>query len=204
MSFEKDFIEQNFRSLYRKIYKTSKARFNAHSRLKAQYFALHWSLSFFSLGLIVIPLIRLSGLQISIDSKILDLLQITLAMFVLVYSLILSSSHSKDKIEKMHRCGLELNHLAREMLPYCKDEGEFDIEVYNKYQDKYSLKLNAYDNHSKIDFAFYKLENLDEYPLSWIQRNCIIVKYFLYYWPSILLVVIGISIMAYIAKNIIF
>ncbi len=88
--------------------------------------------------------------------------------------------------EKMHRCGLELNELARKILSHCRDDGLRE-QGLEKYQEEYAYLLKAYDNHAPVDFRMVQCRLRDEYKdLSWWFR----VWTSAVFWFSILWVVL--------------
>jgi len=177
--FQRDFEEQTLRSLYRKMKKTSKARFNAATRLRRhQRFSL-WSLAFVSAGLIILRLLSVFQMRGQISEPVFSFIEIVLALFVLVISLLLSANDFSDQAEKMHRCALELNVLCHEILPACADGS--DHSLFAPTLQKYSTILNSYANHANIDFALVKLELPSEYPLRFLQRCRIHFAYWLHY-----------------------
>jgi len=128
-AFARDFEAQSLRSLYRKMKKTAKARFNCAKRFQRhQAFSL-WSVSLFSAGLIGMTLLSALHIQTRLSPPYFDLVQIMLALLVLVLSLLLSANNYSDRAEKLHRCALELNELCHAILPDCGSE-EDKPEVY--------------------------------------------------------------------------
>jgi len=162
--FASDFEDQNLQTLYRKMKKTAKARFNAAKRLSRHQTFLLWSTSVFSMGLIVLPLIKAFSIPITTSDGVYSFIQVALALVVLVFSLILAGHSFSSRAEEMHRCGLELNSLCHEILPDCKADNNRD--AYVTCLNKYNNILNAYENHSDIDFDLVKTELPIEYKLS--------------------------------------
>lgn len=194
--FQRDFEEQTLRSLYRKMKKTSKARFNAATRLgRHQRFSL-WSLSFVSAGLIILRLLSVFQMRGRISEPLFSFIEIVVALFVLVLSVLLSANDFSDKAEKMHRCALELNVLCHEILPACSDSE--DQSLFAPTLQKYSTILNSYPNHANIDFALVKLELRSEYPLGFLQRCQTRLAYTLHYSVYGLLIVILTAVFVYI------
>jgi hypothetical protein len=121
-AFAKEFQSQSLQTLYTKMRKTAKARFNCAKRLSThQNFSL-WSLPLFSAGLIGMTLLSALHIQTNLSAPFYDLLQIMLALFILIISLVLSANKYSDRSERMHRCALEVNALCHKILPEVRGE----------------------------------------------------------------------------------
>jgi hypothetical protein len=188
-AFAKDFEAQSLRTLYTKMKKTAKARFNCAKRLSSHQTYSLWSLSLFSTGLIGMTLISALNIRTNLSPPFYNLLQIMLALLVLVLSLLLSANNYSDRSEKMHRCALELNALCHEILPDCQTDRE-KPDVYKQTLDKYGNILNSYENHSNIDFDLVRIALSDDYPLRWYQRALIRVRYVFGFWLYLSLLIL--------------
>ena len=188
-AFERDYKEQSLRSLYSKMKKTAKARFNCATRLQRhQTFSL-WSLSLFSTGLIGMTLLSALNIHTNIDVAHFNLLQIMLALLVLILSLLLSANSYSDRAEKMHRCALEVNELCHRILPDCKDDTD-KPEIYRNALAEYSSALEAFENHAPIDFDLVRIELSVDYPLTFRQKMWIRIRYFFSFGLYVALVIL--------------
>ncbi|MGI8437501.1 MAG: SLATT domain-containing protein [Chthoniobacterales bacterium] len=185
-AFAKEFEPQSLQTLYTKMRKTAKARFNCAKRLRAHETLSLWILPLFSAGLIGMTLLSALQIHTNLTPPLFNLLEIMLALLVLVISLILSANKYSDRAEKMHRCALEINALCHQILPECVANPS-NVTTYNTTADKYAAILDAYENHSDIDFALVKLELTDDYPLEWHQRAAIRLLYIFNFWLHIVL-----------------
>lgn len=146
-----------YQELFRRVETTCKSRYNASSRLQWQHTFSQWTIALLSLTLIVVPLIQLSTIQVSYSNAYVNVMQIILAALVLVYSLLIGTENFSRRSEKLHRCGLELGRLARQIKPY--KEGEVpEVEKYEELQNRYYDILKKYENHARIDFLFTRLD----------------------------------------------
>jgi len=153
--FAADFEDQSLQTLYRKMKKAAKARFNAARRLGHQTFLL-WSTSLLSMGLIILPLLSAFDIPITQSEGMYAFVQVALALLVLVFSLILTGNRFSSRAEEMHRCGLDLNNLCHVILPDCK--ANLNTALFISTLAKYNNILNAYENHSGCDFDLVKAE----------------------------------------------
>lgn len=176
-SFKDDFENASLQTLYRKMKKTSKARFNAATRLmRHQTFSL-WTMSLFSAGLMVLQLLGAYKIPIGFSDSSYQFIQMALGLLVLVLSLLLTSNKFSERSEKMHRCALEINNLCNKILPKCKDDN--DSALYNKTLTEYNTILDANENHEQIDFAYVKLSLPEDYQFTKTQRFCVHARYWL-------------------------
>lgn len=180
-AFSKEFESQSLRTLYSKMRKTAKARFNCAKRFSTHQALSLWSLPLFSAGLIGMTLLSVLHIRTNLDAPFYDLLQIMLALLVLIISLVLSGNKYSDRSERMHRCALDINALCHQILPHCV-ANQNDADVYNRTLEKYGAILNAYENHADIDFDLVRLELSDDYPLNWKQRILIRIRYLFQFW----------------------
>jgi hypothetical protein len=179
--FERDFEDQSLRSLYRKMKKTALARFECATRMRRHQKYSLWTISIFSTGLILFPLIQAFGIPVHVSTAWFNIMQVALALMVLVLSLLISANNVGDKAEKMHRCALELNALCHEALPFCRD-GTNEEGTYERFRVRYAEILNVYENHDTIDFDIVRLKMRDEYELNAFQRLLIQLRWWLDFW----------------------
>jgi SMODS and SLOG-associating 2TM effector domain family 5 len=191
-SFEKEFEDQSLQALYRKMKKTSKARFECARRLRRHHSFTLWGMSLFSAGLIVLSLISTFGIKLHVEQPMYTFLQTLLSLFVLVISLLLSSSNYSDRAEKMHRCALEINQICHEILPSCKENNDSDL--YHETQKRYALILDSYENHEPIDFSIVKLGLPEDYSVSDHEKTWIYIRYWLSYWIHGFLILVLLSV----------
>lgn len=116
-------------------------------------------------------------------------MQVVLALLVLVLSLLISSNNLGDKVEKMHRCGLEVNALCHEGLPFCQTETNDQVK-YELFRNRYSQILAVYENHDPLDFDKVKLLLPSEYKLSKPQQFWIRLRYLMNFWAYGLLMIV--------------
>jgi hypothetical protein len=176
-------IEKN-QELFRRVETTCKSRYNASSRLQWQHTFSQWTIALLSLTLIIVPLIELSSIPVAYSSSYVDVMQIILAALVLVYSLLIGTENFSRRSEKLHRCGLELGRLARQIKPY-KEGEESGIVKYEELQNRYYDILEKYENHARIDFLFTRLDmHQIYYPnqlIRWSAFCLIWLRYFFVY-----------------------
>lgn len=186
--FQDDFDEQSLQGLYRRMKKTAKARFNCARRLRLHHDFTVWSLTLFSSGLLIMSVGKEFGLPISVSEGSFLFIQFSLGLLILIISLLLNSSSTSDRAEKMHRCALEINELTHQILPACRLNEDF--ELYNKTQFRYSNILNSYENHIPLDFAMAKIDMNYHYGLSKMECFQIRCRYILKFWIHILLFIV--------------
>jgi hypothetical protein len=172
--FEKDYTDQSLQSLYRKMKKTAKARFNCSKRLSRHHKYALWATTAFSLGLIILSLTEAYNFQTRLDIHAQGFLRLSLELTILVLTLLLSNNNFGDRAEKMHRCALELNDLSHKILPACRENT--DKKLYDETLRFYTNILNAYENHEDID---YSLAQIDLYKTTVVYRLFTQARYWL-------------------------
>jgi SMODS and SLOG-associating 2TM effector domain family 5 len=126
-----------------KNYYAASSRFNLHNVLS------QWTLSFLSLGLIVIPVLTVTKMPLRYCQNIIDFTSIILAVALLILSLLIGANNYSARGEKMYQAGLEFNELIREMRFF-----EFDnnrMNHYTKFSRRYGNILQRYENVKDID-----------------------------------------------------
>ena len=157
--------------LLRALRVTTSARFSAGHRLKRHETFSLWSISFSSLFLIVISLLRPFGIPLRYSNAIVDLSQVVASAVILVVSLLVNGSKFAERAEKMHRCGLELNALTREVELALQDttSGESVTDLQHRYDEM----LSKYENHSNIDYKMAQIRRAPEYyGIHWWHKIC--------------------------------
>lgn len=151
----------HFHKLYGRVSKTAASRFNASRRLRIHNAASLWTISLFSLGLILVSLLQALSLPMPYPDKIVNLVQVFLSITILVISVILTMNNYGIRAERFHACGLEMNEIALRLERVEREDGT--IEDYNAFADEYGEILRRYDNHEQIDFMFMKLQKPQHY-----------------------------------------
>lgn len=145
-----------FSNLHDRVVKTYTSRFNASRRLRYHERLSLWTISWSSAVLITLPLLKAFDLPLHYSYKMLDLLQMALAIIVLVYSIILHSTNFAVRAERMHDCGLELNALARKILPLIASPPA-RMTQYHKMLDEYHEILKGKEDHAQTDYWFTQI-----------------------------------------------
>lgn len=149
--------QERILELHRRTGITTKARYEACNRLELHHRLSQWSVALLSCALIFIPMIQVFGVPANLSPQLANLIQTILAVFVLVYSLLLSQENFILKADRMHRCGVELGHFEREI-----DGLEIGHEItnneYTDLVDKYYGILEKYENHKVVDHQTVKLQ----------------------------------------------
>lgn len=175
----------HFRKLYGRISKTAASRFNASRRLNLHNNASLWTISLFSLGLILVSLLQSLAFSLPFPDKVVNLGQVTLSIIILVISVILTMKNYGVGAEKFHTCGLEMNELALKLERI--ENNEAAIDEYNRFTETYSGILKRYDNHENIDFMLMKLQKSEFYKLSKWYRPVTYLRFSMQFLPYAIL-----------------
>jgi hypothetical protein len=179
---------------------TSKCRYSASVRLKrlSQYSFLATTL--LSLGLILVPLLQNSDIRLAFPPKVLNMLQIFLAVAVLVYSVINATAHYETRSEALNECGDRIKDLIRNLrreVVESKGSGvTVDLAGFNRRYDDISTDA---ENHNRVDFILATLEMSGDYKYTGLLRLYMFLKAGLLYaipyiLPTLLLIGEGIFI----------
>lgn len=188
--------------LYRRVRITAGSRFNASRRLAWHDQIYQWSVASASIALIIVPLLQVLGATTGVSPQWLSVFQIALAIFVLVFSILLGRNNHAVRADRMHRCGLELKKLLRQMENY--RAVEMDDAPYEKLSKSYDEILDQHENHTPVDYERYLLYCRDEfYPgrswslvLPWVRAHAqLAIEFFPY------LALIGIMVAAFLVMT---
>ncbi|MBB1485808.1 SLATT domain-containing protein [Oceanospirillum sediminis] len=144
------------------LHVAAKCRYNASIRLKHQSSFSFVTATVLSLGLILMPLLKLAGVRFSINDLLLDAFQIFLAVSVLVYSVVISKSKYDVRSSNINACGDKIKFLARELeyeLGQCKNLNAFD---YHDFRDRYYSIDSDIEDHTLLDYELARL-NMPQY-----------------------------------------
>jgi hypothetical protein len=158
--------------LDRSFVMAAKCRFLASARLKHIGIFASRTTIILSLGLIFIPLMQIAGLHLSFPERLLNVLQIFLAISVLVYSVINSQARYSVRSEKLNQCGDKIKELQRELSYRIKNN---DNPIYSEFHKRYvDIEVDA-ENHSRLDYQFARLDLISIYHLSGLRRLVVLV-----------------------------
>lgn len=152
--------ETPIQNLYRRNNMTYFCRFSASRRLKKHEALSLWTISLFSIGLIIMPISKALGVQCT-GGPMVVMLEVASAIVILVYSIIVNKSDFSHRSEQYHQCGLELNDLNRKLFKF-KNRDLSDEEI-DQYVNIYNEILRRYENHSNLDFFSAKVNSFPEY-----------------------------------------
>jgi len=171
---QEDRATDPYTTLYRSCHITARCRYNAAVRLKRLGSFSFFTATALSLGLILIPLLQLSGIQLSYPSAVLNMVQIFLAVAVLVYSVINSSAHYETRAQALNDCGDRMKELNRELRtdrgaqPECVD--------LTRMNHRYSEISTDSENHTRADYWLTTLQAQEYYHISGARRLALNLK----------------------------
>jgi hypothetical protein len=148
----KEYVENPFDDLYRIIDIVTRARYNAQRRLLVHASLAQFTLTFNSIGLIIIPLFDLAGFNKHYPAKYVQIMQIIFAVMLLGYSLLLSMGRFEVRAERMHGNGLVLSRLLRGLKPYLGADAQEKRQIYEAFFSRYYDTLEKAENYRQIDY----------------------------------------------------
>lgn len=156
---------------------TSKCRYNASIRLKRQSQFSFFATTLLSLGLILVPLLQNSDIQLAFPPKVLNMLQIFLAVAVLVYSVINATARYETRSEALNECGDKIKdlirNLRREVAESVSSGVAANLQLYNQRYDEVSTDA---ENHARVDFIMASLEMKNDYKYTGLLRLYMYLK----------------------------
>ena len=186
-------LNNRLHELLRRTKITTKSRYRASERLELHHKLSQWTVSFISVALVFVPLAQTFGISVGIEVIYLNATQATLAVLVLVYSLLLGQENFVSRAQAMHRNGVELGRFARKLAG--KGEAVSDEEYFALAEEYYDI-LEKYENHKPIDYLHTRLadtpNNRNEWVIFiglWIKARVISLFIFSHYFFAISFVV---------------
>ncbi|NVJ93943.1 MAG: SLATT domain-containing protein [Methylocystaceae bacterium] len=152
--------------LLTRIKKTTKSRYHASSRLSFHHKLSQWIIAFISCGLIYISIAQIVGVDSQISAKELNLMQVTLAILILVYSLLLGQGNFISRSKDMYQNGVELGRLARKVEGH---DGKMCNEKYESFIEEYYAVIDKYENHSDVDYQRTMLRYCKKYSFEYFK-----------------------------------
>jgi hypothetical protein len=156
---------------------TSKCRYNASIRLKRQSQFSFFATTLLSLGLILIPLLQNSDIQLAFPPKVLNMLQIFLAVAVLVYSVINATARYETRAEALNECGDKIKDLIRNLRREVAESKSSGVAVnLANYNQRYDDVSTDAENHGRVDFIMASLEMKGDYKYTGLLRAYMYAK----------------------------
>ncbi|NOS89236.1 MAG: SLATT domain-containing protein [Methylococcaceae bacterium] len=150
---------------------TSRCRFNASSRINVISKYSFFTTTFLSLGIIFIPLIQNSDVPLHFISKVLNMMQIFLAVAILVYSVINGTARYDVRSLALNECGDKVKDLIRQLRDeQHKAQSSSNVLDLTKYHEDYKEALNESENHSRLDYLLSILEMPEDYKITGLKR----------------------------------
>lgn len=166
---------------------TSKCRYSASVRLKRQSQFSFFATTILSLGLILVPLLQNSDIQLAFPPKVLNMLQIFLAVAVLVYSVINATARYETRSEALNECGDKIKDLIRNLRREVAESKASGVAIdLAKYTQRYDDVSTDAENHGRVDFMLASLEMSEDYKYTGVIRFYMYLKAaFLYTIPYV-------------------
>lgn len=185
-------LDNRLHELLRRTKITTKSRYRASERLEQHHKFSQWTVSLISVALVFIPLVQTFGISAGIEPIYLNATQATLAVLVLVYSLLLGQENFISRAQAMHRNGVELGRFARKLAG--KGDVVSDEEYFALAEEYYNI-LEKYENHKPVDYLYTRLtetpSNFNEWVVFvglWIKARLTSLIIFSHYITAIVFV----------------
>lgn len=147
--------------LIRVLRDACRCRFQAHRRLSTTDTRLTWIVSLSTAYVIVLTVLPYLLKSPPYVADYLNLAAVAFSIIILVASLLQYSSQNSVRAEQMHRSGLEINEIRRNLL-YLTSLEESSLQ---NFIDGYNLVLQKYSvNHDQLDYHAVVAESPTDYP----------------------------------------
>lgn len=141
--------DTNCDALRQMISKTVSARFQASRRLELHNKLSIFSISLFSIILILVAILQLVEFGFSFSGVVVNIGQVFLSIVILCFSIAISMSDFSLRSSKHHECGVQLNKLVYKLMN--KWGVVLSDEEYEKSLNEYFDILSKYENHGESD-----------------------------------------------------
>ncbi|MFD1122155.1 SLATT domain-containing protein [Methylophilus flavus] len=182
-------LDNRLHELLRRTKITTKSRYRASERLELHHKLSQWTVSLISVALVFIPLVQTFRISAGIEVIYLNATQATLAILVLVYSLLLGQENFISRAQAMHRNGVELGRFARKLAGM--GQSVSDEEYFSLAEEYYDI-LEKYENHKPIDYLYTRLSenpsNFNEWAIFiglWLKARVMSLIVFSHYFVAI-------------------
>lgn len=166
-----DHINDPVQKLLNSMRVTSKCRYNASVRLKRQSQFSFFATTLLSLGLILVPLLQNSDILLAFSPKVLNMLQIFMAVAVLVYSVINATARYETRSEALNECGDKIKDLIRNLRREVAESESSGVSVnLAKYIQRYDDVSTDAENHGRVDFTLASLEMKNDFKYTGLIR----------------------------------
>ncbi len=162
-------------TLYRSFHLTAKCRYNASIRLRRLGRFSFITGIVLALGLIFIPLLQLSDLKLAYPTRVLNTLQIFLAVAALVYSVINATAHYETRSRALNDSGDSIKALSRELRTAKNppDAKPVDLQSFNQ---RYEAITTKSENHTRSDYWLALLQASQVHRITGFPRLWLYVK----------------------------
>jgi hypothetical protein len=141
--------DTNCDALRQMISKTVAARFQASRRLDFHNKLSLFSISLFSIILILVALLQLVEFNFSFGNVAVNIGQVFLSIVILCFSIAISMSDFSLKSSKHHECGVQLNELVYKLMN--KWGVTLTDQEYEQRLSEYFNILRKFENHTEAD-----------------------------------------------------
>lgn len=144
---------------------TTDARFEASKRLKLINLICFLTTTIASLGLILIPLLDVAGINKIFSSLTLTVIQVFLAVCVLVYSTAIATANFQLRSKEFLQCGDKIKSIIDAFKVHLIDvERENRKPDLEKFMNDYRAVLDGFENHEDRDYlqAFHVFKEKED------------------------------------------
>ncbi|UYO93358.1 SLATT domain-containing protein [Pollutimonas sp. M17] len=149
---------------------SQKCRYNASVRLRRSYRFRLFTSMMFAVGLMIIPLLQNSPIQLGFSASVMAMVQVLLAVGVLVFTVIAGKAGYEIRADRLNQEGDALKEVSRRLTRYMSSNASIHLEDYHH---DYARLTSGKESHSRSDYLMARVEMGDEFPM-WLGKRVLL------------------------------
>lgn len=149
---------------------SQKCRYNASVRLRRSYRFRLFTSMMFAVGLMVIPLLQNSPIQLGFSASVMAMVQVLLAVGVLVFTVIAGKAGYEIRADRLNQEGDALKEVSRRLTRYISSNASIQLEDYHH---EYARLTSGKESHSRSDYLMARVEMGFEFPM-WLGKRALL------------------------------
>jgi len=149
---------------------SQKCRYNASARLRRSYRFRLFTSMMFAVGLMIIPLLQNSPIQLGFSAPVIAMVQVLLAAGILVFTVIAGKAGFEIRADRLNQEGDALKESSRRLTRYIAANASIRLEDFHQ---EYAQLTSGKESHSRSDYLLARVEMNDNFPM-WIGKRALL------------------------------
>lgn len=141
---------------------SQKCRYNASVRLRRSYRFRLFTSMMFAVGLMIIPLLQNSPIQLGFSASVMAMAQVLLAVGILVFTVIAGKAGFEIRADRLNQEGDALKEISRRLTRYLAANASIRLEDYHH---EYASLTSGKESHSRSDYLLARVEMNEDFPM---------------------------------------